>query len=110
MLRLGADRALRGGGEPGGLRESRAHPARPRYHGSLRTAQVGEPEAQRARTQRCGRGRVKRGSTMMRAVGRVILLPIAFILAAVAALFVVFSLGQERVVQAISTRMQNDVP
>jgi hypothetical protein len=47
---------------------------------------------------------------MMRAVGRIILLPIAFILAAVATLFVVFSLGQERVVQAISTRVQNDVP
>jgi hypothetical protein len=47
---------------------------------------------------------------MMRAVGRIILLPVAFILAAVATLFVVFSLGQERVVQAISTRVQNDVP
>jgi hypothetical protein len=47
---------------------------------------------------------------MMRAVGRIILLPIAFILAAVATLFVVFSLGQERVVQAIGTRVQNDVP
>jgi hypothetical protein len=41
---------------------------------------------------------------MMRAVGRIILLPIAFVLAAVATLFVIFSLGQERVVQTISAR------
>jgi hypothetical protein len=39
---------------------------------------------------------------MMRALGRIILLPIAFVLAATATLFVIFSLGQERVVQAIS--------
>ena len=47
---------------------------------------------------------------MMRALGRIILLPIAFVLAAVATLFVVFSLGQERVVQAISTRRPDEVP
>lgn len=47
---------------------------------------------------------------MMRAVGRIILLPIAFVLAAVATLFVVFSLGQERVVQAISARPPDEVP
>lgn len=47
---------------------------------------------------------------MMRALGRIILLPIAFVLAAVATLFVVFSLGQERVVQAISTRGPDEVP
>ena len=41
---------------------------------------------------------------MMRALGRIILLPIAFVLAAVATLFVVFSLGQERVVQAMTRR------
>jgi hypothetical protein len=46
---------------------------------------------------------------MMRALGRIILLPIAFVLAAVATLFVVFSLGQERVVQAISTRPPDEV-
>lgn len=46
---------------------------------------------------------------MMRAVGRIILLPIAFVLAAAAALFVIFSLGQERVVQAISARPE-EVP
>ena len=40
----------------------------------------------------------------MRALGRIILLPIAFVLAATATLFVIFSLGQERVVQAISGR------
>jgi len=45
---------------------------------------------------------------MMRAVGRIILLPIAFVLAAVATLFVVFSLGQERVVAAISTRAPDE--
>ncbi|HJU31317.1 MAG TPA: hypothetical protein VJ740_07680 [Hyphomicrobiaceae bacterium] len=47
---------------------------------------------------------------MMRALGRVILLPIAFVLSAVAALFVIFSLGQERVVQAISSRPEGEVP
>jgi hypothetical protein len=47
---------------------------------------------------------------MIRALGRIILLPIAFVLAAVATLFVVFSLGQERVVQAISTRSSDEVP
>ena len=47
---------------------------------------------------------------MMRAVGRIILLPIAFVLAAVATLFVVFSLGQEQVVQAISARSPDEVP
>lgn len=47
---------------------------------------------------------------MMRALGRIILLPIAFVLAAVATLFVIFSLGQERVVQAISARGPDEVP
>src|SRR3954471_6656355 len=46
---------------------------------------------------------------MMRALGRIILLPIAFVLAAAATLFVIFSLGQERVVQAISARPE-EVP
>jgi hypothetical protein len=46
---------------------------------------------------------------MLRALGRIIRLPIAFVLAAVATLFVIFSLGQERVVQAISTR-PDEVP
>ena len=46
---------------------------------------------------------------MMRALGRVILLPIAFVLSAVAALFVIFSLGQERVVQAISSRPEGEL-
>jgi len=46
---------------------------------------------------------------MMRALGRIILLPIAFLLAAAATLFVIFSLGQERVVQAVSTRT-DEVP
>jgi len=47
---------------------------------------------------------------VMRALGRIILLPIAFVLAAMATLFVVFSLGQERVVQAISARGTDEVP
>ena len=47
---------------------------------------------------------------MMRALGRIILLPIAFVLAAAATLFVIFSLGQERVVQAISARGPDEVP
>ena len=47
---------------------------------------------------------------MMRALGRIILLPIAFGVAGMATLFVVFSLGQERVVQAISARSQDEVP
>ena len=47
---------------------------------------------------------------MMRALGRIILLPIAFVVAALATLFVVFSLGQERVVQAISARGPDEVP
>src|SRR5262245_11614659 len=47
---------------------------------------------------------------MMRAFGRIILLPIAFVVAGMATLLVVFSLGQERVVQAISARSQAEVP
>ena len=38
---------------------------------------------------------------MLRALGRVILLPIAFLVAAAATLLVIISLGQERIVQAI---------
>jgi hypothetical protein len=41
---------------------------------------------------------------MLRALGRVILLPIAFLLAAAVALFVILSLGQERIVQAMTGR------
>ena len=47
---------------------------------------------------------------MLRALGRIILLPIAFVLAAAATLFVIFSLGQERVVQAMSGRGPDEVP
>jgi hypothetical protein len=46
---------------------------------------------------------------MFRALGRVILLPIAFLVAAVAALFVIISLGQERIVQAM-TGLRSDEP
>ena len=41
---------------------------------------------------------------MTRALGRVIMVPLAFILAALTTLFVIFSLGQERVVQAMTGR------
>ncbi|SRR3954447_24089146 len=47
---------------------------------------------------------------MGRALGRIILMPIAFVLAAVATLLVVFSLGQERVVQALSARSPDELP
>jgi hypothetical protein len=47
---------------------------------------------------------------MLRALGRIILLPIAFVLAAAATLFVIFSLGQERAVQAIAGRGPDDIP
>jgi hypothetical protein len=41
---------------------------------------------------------------MLRAMGRVILLPVAFVLAAVTAGLVIVSLGQERIVQAMTGR------
>jgi hypothetical protein len=47
---------------------------------------------------------------MMRAVGRIILLPIAFVLAALTALFVVFYVGQAQVVQALSARSTDELP
>ncbi len=47
---------------------------------------------------------------MIRALGRVIVLPIAFVLAAAVTLFVIFSLGQERAVQAVVGRGPEEVP
>jgi hypothetical protein len=47
---------------------------------------------------------------MLRAVGRIILLPIAFLLAALATVYMVISLGQERVVQALSAHGGEEVP
>ena len=47
---------------------------------------------------------------MLRAVWRVIVLPIAFVLAAVATLVVIISLGQERAVQALSARGPESIP
>jgi hypothetical protein len=41
---------------------------------------------------------------MLNTLGRVVLIPVAFVLAATAALFVLVTLGQERVVQAMSDR------
>ena len=41
---------------------------------------------------------------MLRALWRIIVLPIAFVLAAGVTLFVIFSLGQERAVQAVTGR------
>src|SRR5262245_59311968 len=49
MLRLGRDREIRRGGEPGGLCESGAEPARPRHHGGLRPAQERKRQAARQR-------------------------------------------------------------
>ena len=46
----------------------------------------------------------------MRIVGRLLLVPIAFILAAVTTGFVLVSLGQERVVQGLSGRHADEVP
>lgn len=47
---------------------------------------------------------------MARTIGRIILVPIAFVLAALATLFVIISLGQERVVEALSARRPEDLP
>ena len=47
---------------------------------------------------------------MLRALGRVIILPIAFLVAAAAALFVIISLGQERIVQAMTGMRSDDPP
>jgi hypothetical protein len=41
---------------------------------------------------------------MARALGRIIMVPIGFVLAALATLFVIVSLGQERIVQAMTGR------
>ena len=47
---------------------------------------------------------------MARTIGRIILVPIAFVLAALVTLFVIISLGQERVVEALSARRPEDLP
>jgi hypothetical protein len=46
----------------------------------------------------------------MRALGRIILLPIAFLVAAAVTLFVIVSLGQERIVQAMTGRGPDNLP
>ncbi|HWB45620.1 MAG TPA: hypothetical protein VG900_09290 [Hyphomicrobiaceae bacterium] len=46
----------------------------------------------------------------MRILGRLILVPIAFVIAGGVALFVIFSLGQERVVQALTGRDPDEIP
>lgn len=46
---------------------------------------------------------------MLRTVGRLLLLPLAFVLAAAAAMFVLVSVGQERVVVGMSGRRPGDV-
>ena len=45
---------------------------------------------------------------MGRAIGRIIMVPLGFILAAVTTLFVIVSLGQERIVQAMTGRGPDD--
>jgi len=47
---------------------------------------------------------------MLRAIGRIIVLPIAFVLSAAVTLFVIFSLGQERAVQAVTGRGPEEIP
>ncbi len=106
-----ADRALRRGRQSRRLCQPGAHAARSRHHGGLRAAQVGKPEARGARAQ--GRGGLtgqRGGHGMLRAVGRIIVLPIAFVLAAAVTLFVIFSLGQERAVQAVTGRGPEEIP
>jgi len=44
----------------------------------------------------------------MRTLGRVLWLPVAFVLSAIVALFVIVSLGQERIVQAATGRGPDD--
>ena len=46
---------------------------------------------------------------MLRALGRIILLPIAFVLSAAVTLYVIISLGQERLVQAATGRGPDEV-
>ena len=47
---------------------------------------------------------------MARALGRIILVPVAVVLAALVTLFVIFSLGQERIVEALATRRSDELP
>ena len=46
----------------------------------------------------------------MRTLGRILLLPIAFLVAAGVTLFVIFSLGQERIVEALAARRSDELP
>jgi hypothetical protein len=46
---------------------------------------------------------------MARAIGRILLVPIGFVLAALATLFVIVTLGQERIVQAATGRGPDEV-
>ena len=64
----------------------------------------------RASERSIAQARRASGEAMLRALGRVIMLPIAFLLAAVAALFVIISLGQERIVQAMTGMRSDDPP
>ena len=45
----------------------------------------------------------------MRAIGRILWLPFAFLLAAIVTAYVIISLGQERIVQAVTGRGQDEV-
>jgi hypothetical protein len=46
---------------------------------------------------------------MARALGRIIMVPLGFLLAAAVTVFVIISLGQERIVQAVTGRGPDDV-
>ena len=47
---------------------------------------------------------------MIRTLGRILLLPIAFLIATGVTLFVILSLGHERVVQALAARRPEELP
>jgi hypothetical protein len=46
---------------------------------------------------------------MLRTLGRILWLPIAFVLSAAAAIFVIVTLGQEKIIQALAGRGPDDV-
>ena len=69
MLRLGRDREIRGSGEPGGLCEPGAKPARPRHHGGLRPTEERKRQAARQRTARnANLAALRKGERRLKAV------------------------------------------
>ena len=70
--------------------------------GQLKSESLKLSARERALRRRCG-------SSVMRAVGRILWLPFAFLLAAAVTVFVILSLGQERIVQAVTGRGPDEV-